>query len=1062
MLAIGVLFSGLLYGEEGLRERAVKDRGLQKPTIAASLNFDGNRIDCDMENNGMIVSQAISGRSGMSWPVGNNTQTVYASGIWIGGLIGNIPHVTAGEYAGEFVSGPWGSDPFDPQHTIYKVNKSDLADPLANPHFQNWPVEFGAPWVDVNDNGTYDPLPNGPDHPEFIGDQVVWMLLNDGDPTAHSNVFNTNPLGLEMELTIFGFDRPDAFGDMMFVKALITNKGEEDIVDTYIGLWSDPDLGDAADDFVGCVPELGLGICYNDGVDKEFAAYAGGTPAVGYDFFQGPIVPAPGETALVSGKVIQDYKNLSMTSFSKYINAPDPVWSDPNTAAEAYNLMKGLMKSGVPFADNLTGGTPFVHPGDPNLDTGPTDEVYVDSDVHASGDRRFLMNTGPFTMKVGDVQEIVFAIFMAAAGDALDSYTYLKEVDKIAQLAYDTQFALPPSPPQPEVTVTTYVDEIILTWDSSAENYIAEDVIDKDPDTGENTEYIFEGYNVWQYETISGSGAKKRIATYDLNNGITEIFDDVFDANFGEIINRRVQFGSDSGIKRNVSITKDAINNGVPLKTNRVYYFSVNAYGYNPYGIPLTLESPAKIMAIRPQVPNIWEATDNTAVVGQTIEAVHIGPAAGSVQAVVVNPKEITGDDYEVSFKSVDGNLVWDLTNTTTGTKLIDGNPVQGGIDMVTGDDIGVDALPIVEGLQVQVSGPAAGIDPNRIGVAYGEGSSTSATYLQGWDFAGTRWIGGRDKGWIGLFGGLGNGSDHIGTSLSSGADYMDVEMRFAGLSDATGFTTVEEMMAASKLENPDRWSKGVALDGWGDWHTYLVDLPFTVWDVESDPERQLRAAIIEDSGTAAQNSIWDMGWDPATSTFVDAGAYEYIYLISDDYDVTYTEYLGDGSLAWSMFGGWPVLYTISPKARGSHPYLEANFELMVFAAKVNTENDTYTFSTSGLEGNEVGYDPDNIKVWPNPYFGYNPEERDPIEQIVQFTHLPESGKCTIRIFNIAGVPVRTLNHTDGTQFETWDLKNNFRIPVASGMYIAVVETDKGDKLLKLAIIQPEQRLDVY
>jgi hypothetical protein len=29
-------------------------------------------------------------------------------------------------------------------------------------------------------------------------------------------------------------------------------------------------------------------------------------------------------------------------------------------------------------------------------------------------------------------------------------------------------------------------------------------------------------------------------------------------------------------------------------------------------------------------------------------------------------------------------------------------------------------------------------------------------------------------------------------------------------------------------------------------------------------------------------------------------------------------------------------------------------------------------------------------------------------------------------------------------------------------MYIAHVETNRGDKILKLAVIQPEQRLDVY
>lgn len=1220
MLAVGVLFSGLLYAEKASGKDTEKSRGLQKPAIGATGTFDGNRIDNDLENNAMIVSQNISGRSGMSWPVGNNTQTVYASGIWIGGLIGNIPHVSAGEYSGEFAGGPWGSEPNDPQHTIYKVNKADFADPLANPHFQNWPVEFGAPWVDVNGNGTYEPLPNGPDHPEFIGDQVVWMVMNDGDPTKHS-VFSTKALGIEMQLTIFGFDRPDAFGDMMFVKALLINKGEEDILDTYIGLWSDPDLGDAADDFVGCVPELGLGICYNDGVDAQFAAYSGGTPAVGYDFFQGPIVPAPGETALVSGKVIQDYKNLSMTSFSKYINAPDPVWSDPNTAAEAYNLMKGLMKSGVPFADNLTGGTPFVHPGDPNLDTGPTDEVYVDSDVHPSGDRRFLMNSGPFTMAVGDTQEVVFAIFHAAAGDALDSYSYLKEVDKIAQLAYDTQFALPPSPPQPEVTVTTFPDEIILAWDTAAELYTAEDQIDKDPDTGENTEYVFEGYNVWQYETISGSGAKKIIATYDLSNGLTEIYDDVFDAKFGEIINRRVQFGSDSGIKRSIIIKKDALNNNVPLKTNRVYYFSVNAYGYNPYGIPKTLESSAKIMALRPQVLNTWEATDETGVYGTTvIEAEHTaGPSDGVARATVIDPTILTGDDYELFFadekyyRDVDG--IWKNTNAAGKeglAKILDCSGSIITVAALASADVGTYDLTFnlemhcgdnwVDGIELVFP---AGVVINSWG-ATGENADggQNCVNMEGTLDAATNTItwGNDDRTeWGCIEGDItwvvniqpadfpinvdyvviddaydGTLVDAVGTATATelGFDYKTIEgwyarnlstgeiviphttiqsgvakdnivdgvffpahtagpnagpiaegLQFAVDGPALGIKAVSEtdtddviLDANVGVYPPSLGTTGYILshrdhaglgagrthdrfDYWG-MDDVIIDFSETslcfsysgattiTETVSGDPSRAPFSIYRKKFPSGEMMRLFTGWWDTdedgvwgATDPYwTDYGlpSYEAMYAWQG-YDAAGNEipydpandaaHIAEGGLpndTGQAFGSNPGFY--------NYPFMTATMMVLyldgstppwgnriwIKTFKANTPADKFVVSTAGYGGAAKAYDPDGIKVWPNPYFGFNPEERDPIEQIVQFTHLPESGSCTIRIFNIAGVPVRTLNHTDGTQFETWDLKNNFRIPVASGMYIAVVETDKGDKVLKLAIIQPEQRLDVY
>jgi hypothetical protein len=1010
MLAMGILVSGLLYAKEASGERIVKGRDLQKPTVAQTGSFDGNRIQNDFENNGMIVSQNVSGRSGMSWPVGNNTQTVYASGIWVGGLIGNIPHVSAGEYAGEYVSGPWGSKPTDPQHVIFKVNKADFANPLANPHFQNWPTEFGAPWVDVDGDGSYNPLPGGPDHPEFIGDQVIWFVVNDGDPTAHGNVFGTNPLGLEMQITLFGFDRPDAFGDMMFVKALLINKGKEDIVDTYIGLWSDPDLGDAADDFVGCVPDLGLGICYNDGEDHDFAGYAGGTPAVGYDFFQGPIVPAPGETALVSGVEIPDYKNLSMTSFSKYINAPDPVWSDPNTAAEAYNLMKGLMKDGTPFADNLTGGTPFVHPGDPNLDTGPTDQVYVDQDIHASGDRRFLMNAGPFTMKVGDRQEVVFAIFHAAAGSALDSYSYLKEVDEIAQLAYDTQFALPPSPPKPEVSVTTLPAEIVLIWDDSAESYVAEDVIDRNPDTGETTEYVFEGYNVWQFETISGSGAKKLLATYDVINGLTEIYDDVFDPKFGEIINRRVQFGSDSGLKRSISIDSDVLSGGIPLKTNRVYYFAVNAYGYNPYGIPVTLESPPTILAIRPQISNT-QVVDDFALTGSAVDVVHDGPSQGSVNVSVIDPTQVVDASYSVVFAE---DLSWSLLR---GSEVL-----ETGLTNQSGND----EYPIFDGIQAQVIGPPLAIND--------------------WDYDGNRWMGGVNWGGAQFFGGMDLGANFFGSTGVEATDYVPVFMEFQDAADVAA-------NGNAGFAYSYRRDLGYAYAG-------IAETPFTVWETDwetmTQKVRQLNVAIVEDANDGVANLLWDMGWDG--SAFAANGGREYIFLMTTTYDIVDGVGTTYDDVNWGPSAD--VLYAIWPQVRGGRAYLLAPFTFTVWPNRVNTTLDTFTWSTVAAESKE--YNPDDINVWPNPYFGYNPEERDPIDQILQFTHLPESGSCTIRIFNIAGVPVRTINHTDGTQFEIWDLKNNFRIPVSSGMYIAVVETDKGSKVLKLAIIQPEQRLDVY
>ena len=284
-----VLFVSILT--TGLEAARKAGSGKVLPGIrykADSGKFDGNRIANDLENNGMLVSHRITGHSGMEWPKGSHKYINFASGLWIAGKVGGDIRTAVGEYGPEFVAGPWGSDQGASEHQLYIVNKSDLADPLASDDFQNWPTDLGAPYVDVDGNGSYDPLPNGSDHPEFLGDQVIWWVMNDGSQAQHS-IFNTLPIGIEVQMTIWGYDRPDAFGDMMFVKGLLINKGGVDVDSTIIGLWADPDLGYAGDDFVGCDTTLSLGYCYNDGSDSDYGVDA---QAIAYDFFQGPIVPS--------------------------------------------------------------------------------------------------------------------------------------------------------------------------------------------------------------------------------------------------------------------------------------------------------------------------------------------------------------------------------------------------------------------------------------------------------------------------------------------------------------------------------------------------------------------------------------------------------------------------------------------------------------------------------------------------------------------------------------------------------------------------------------------------
>jgi hypothetical protein len=86
----------------------------------------------------------------------------------------------------------------------------------------------------------------------------------------------------------------------------------------------------------------------------------------------------------------------------------------------------------------------------------------------------------------------------------------------------------------------------------------------------------------------------------------------------------------------------------------------------------------------------------------------------------------------------------------------------------------------------------------------------------------------------------------------------------------------------------------------------------------------------------------------------------------------------------------------------------------------------------------------------------------DAFERWVQFTFLPD--KCTIRIFDLAGNLIRKLEKdTPDSPLLRWDLKNEYQLPVASGIYVYHVSApDLGEKVGKMAIFTPNERLDTY
>lgn len=1102
--------------------RGYRQISFPKPATLEYVLYDANQIRAWTGNNGEIVSYHVTGNAGLEWPKGSGNTAVFQAGLWVAGKIEGDIRTACAEYTSEFQPGKiiydpatktgYPDNPSNVRYQVCSINKGDSPDPASpryNREYASWPVADGAPahdgeyFTDENGNGVYDEgeefedfnlngaydgpdgvLVESQDPPLLIGDQMHWSVYNDYDPATHANLFKTQPLGLEVQTTVFGFDRADPMGNVMFVKWLVINKGGKQIKDTYMAIWSDTDDGDANDDFVGCDTVLSIGYTYNGAaVDK----YYGNTPpAVGYDFFQGPIVPSPGDTALVSGKLIPNYKNLPITSFIKYTNGGQI--RDPETAEECYNYMSGLLADGKDFIDPTTGKpSKFLCYGDPETRIGYTEF----DDPEGPGDRRHLMNTGPLNLdpwtdpngngipEVGEpgVQEIVSAIIIAAGTNNLNAISAMKFFDKFAQNAYDAQFQMP-SPPSPTVLISELDKQIILSWEQGAnlvENY-------------RQLGWEFEGYNVYQGE--SANGPWQRIATYDKINGVTLIMDQGLDMNTGLILEGPVQFGTDAGIRRLIDIRTDAIRGNQTLINGRTYYFAVTSYAYKSDGAPKTVESSKKPLVVRPH-----EAPLGQYIPTKTADLLPLNHTKGvgecQIQVEVVDPLQLTGHTYAFRFDTTAGGVgYWNLLDVTTGDTLVKKDttltgytsPFMKGFQFTINDvsfkapDMPLKWVQTHNVIQTRVDSvdfPA--VSPGAVDtLAWINGVIVKVDTICGTGKYYERFVKVPNgpfheygnNSWLRLFRTESHDVIIQGTAKGQGG-YNGLATSIRGLGDKTNTGITDPVDLQSDIEfrftangqKATYWSKK---DGYKLSKAFPGTVPFEVWDVERN--KQLCVGVAEQNykGTTDSSVV------NATTGMLES---EWIIIIYKDYQTCQDTLFPLLPKDWqsspykvNKYTGWLVYFSNSSK------FSVGDTVRMYFLNPVIPNVDEFTFDavakTTNLSKKAKQEQLKKINVFPNPYFAFNVEEKQPIERFVTFTHLPEYD-AVIRIFSLGGQLITKIDHnkTDfaGTSFERWDLRNQYGIPVASGMYIAHIDVKGvGEKVLKIAVFQPEERLDIY
>jgi hypothetical protein len=503
-----------------------------------------------------------------------------------------------------------------------------------------------APFYDNNEDGNYN-WQDG-DYPYYdinkekqckvdrevslYGDMNFWWVMNDKG-NIHTET-GADPIGMEIRAQAFAFASNDAINNMTFYNYELINRGTQTLYNTYFGFFTDGALGDPYDDYVGCDVNRGLGYYYNgDNFDSEnsgFKGYGYNPPAVGVDFFEGPyqdddgvdnafgIGPDEALNGIGYGDGIIDNERFGMRRFLYYsntTNGANPNQTDPISASDYYNYLKGFWKDGSKFYYGGSGhisdseanpAVPcdFMFPGDTDplgWGTGgvPQEPWTEQTANNPPNDRRFVESAGPFILKPGAINNITVGVVWArsTAGDPFASVEMLQRADDKAQALFENCFKVLEGPHAPDLEIQELNNELILTIsNSSSSNNYNELYEEYDPfivasDPAADKFYRFQGYQIFQLKSkqvsisdLSDPTKARLVAQCDIKDNVSKIINFEFDDDLGASIPIERVNGENKGIRHSFSVKTDLFAQGnTELVNFQRYHYIAVAYAYNNY-----------------------------------------------------------------------------------------------------------------------------------------------------------------------------------------------------------------------------------------------------------------------------------------------------------------------------------------------------------------------------------------------------------------------------------------------------------------------------------------------
>ncbi|MFZ5554195.1 MAG: T9SS type A sorting domain-containing protein [Bacteroidota bacterium] len=359
--------------------------------------LETNNIRARTDYLGRLFNDESLNTAGFEVPAGSGNNTIYISGLWMGGYRNNSLKCSAQSFQdGDFQQGPvmdasWYNSQLATWQRVWKITKNDLEyhqQNFTNPGYvmpeaiENWPAHgdvskgqayYLAPFWDVNANGIYDPG-NG-DYPKIKGDDAIYMIFN--DDKLHL-VTGGSPYKMEIHAMLYAFECSDynVLNNTVFVEYKIINRSNYNYTDNYIGMWTDFDIGCSNDDFIASDVQRSMFYGYNgDGTDGACSGSPGFgdyVPMTGVVFLDGPKQIADGIDNPLTNNVqyavnnngivysgtgngfgdgVVDNERLNMRHFMYYFRddvTPLPAQGEPSNANDFYRYIKGIWQDNTP------------------------------------------------------------------------------------------------------------------------------------------------------------------------------------------------------------------------------------------------------------------------------------------------------------------------------------------------------------------------------------------------------------------------------------------------------------------------------------------------------------------------------------------------------------------------------------------------------------------------------------------------------------------------------------------------------------------------------------------